>query len=149
VAVQIHRVSQLGALGICRLACEQPLQLPFETAAMCGNGGVGEIRPAAADRTRVLEQRLSRCPRSATYMTASLLSMGCYRQGLISSTEAVELSTVIDTLRQSFEADDLEERRFGGKTIWRKESRNSKRSKPTALCRSVQETRRIFRINGV
>jgi hypothetical protein len=38
--------------------CEQPLQLPFETAAMPGNGGVGEIGPAAADRARVLEQRL-------------------------------------------------------------------------------------------
>jgi hypothetical protein len=32
--------------------------LPFKTAAMRGNGGVGEIGPAAADRTSVLEQRL-------------------------------------------------------------------------------------------
>src|SRR6202011_1943335 len=37
----IHRVSQLAALGIGRLASEQPLQLPFKTAAMRGNGGVG------------------------------------------------------------------------------------------------------------
>jgi hypothetical protein len=57
-AVEIHCVSQLAALGIGRLACEQPLQLPFETAAMRRNGGAGEIGPAAADRTRVLEQRL-------------------------------------------------------------------------------------------
>jgi hypothetical protein len=48
-AVDIHRVSQLAALGIGRLASEQPLQLPFKTAAMRGNGGVGEIGPAAAD----------------------------------------------------------------------------------------------------
>jgi len=49
---------QLAALGIDRLACEQPLQFPFETAAMRGNGGVCEIGPPAPDRTRVLEQRL-------------------------------------------------------------------------------------------
>jgi hypothetical protein len=38
-AVDIHRVSQLAALGISRLASEQPLQLPFKRAAMRGNGG--------------------------------------------------------------------------------------------------------------
>jgi len=54
----MHRVAKLAALRIGRLACEQPLQLLFETAAMRGNRGVGEIAPAAADRTRVLELRL-------------------------------------------------------------------------------------------
>ena len=57
-AVEVYRVPQLAALGIGRLACEQPFQLPFETAAMRGNGGAGEIRPAAAECTRVLEKRL-------------------------------------------------------------------------------------------
>jgi hypothetical protein len=54
----IHRVSQLAAFGIGWLASEQPLQLPFTTAAIRVNGGVGEIGPAAADLTSVLEQRL-------------------------------------------------------------------------------------------
>ena len=48
-AVDIHRVSQLAALGIGWLASEQPLQFPFKTAAMRG-GDVGEIGPAAAAR---------------------------------------------------------------------------------------------------
>jgi hypothetical protein len=34
------------------------LQLPFETAAIRGNGGIGEIGPEATDRTRVLEPSL-------------------------------------------------------------------------------------------
>jgi hypothetical protein len=38
-----------------------PLQFPFKTAAMRGNGGVGEIGPAAADDARqVRADRLSR-----------------------------------------------------------------------------------------
>jgi len=41
-AVDIHRISQPAALGIGRLEREQPLQFPFEAAAMRGNGGVGE-----------------------------------------------------------------------------------------------------------
>jgi hypothetical protein len=57
-AVDIHRVSQLALLGVGWLEREQPLKFSFETAAMRGNGGVGEIGPAAADPTRVLEQRV-------------------------------------------------------------------------------------------
>jgi hypothetical protein len=50
VAVQSRYTSSCGLrpLGVGRLACEQPLQFPFETAVMRGNGSVGDIGPAAA-----------------------------------------------------------------------------------------------------
>src|SRR6185312_16135150 len=55
---EIDRVAQLAALGVGRLAREQSVELSFETAAMRANGRVGEVGAAAADGTRVLEQRL-------------------------------------------------------------------------------------------